>query len=347
VAYKERVAADLDRWIASGWVAGERRGEILASIPDSRRLDAATALGGVGAVLAGIALVAFVAANWDALPRLARFAVVLGVFGAGAGAGAWALAKGRPGLANGALTFAAIAFAAAIGLTGQIFDIAGDQRWAAYAAGIVAAGLALAGRASGPAVVALAFFGLADDIFSSRPAWDIPWLAIASPLAAVAAARWRSTVLAHAAALGVIFSAMWLVGRFADHRAAMFALAAAFAILAAAGRWLGARAGGAGRRLYGWFVWAALGFLIAAGIDFKTANIVHRLAVLALSAGLIGLGRFDRHSAVTAAGTLGLLIAIPWLLADLGVDLIAIAGVFLLLALAAIAAAVLLRRRKA
>ena len=89
-AYKDRVKEDLDRWIASGLVAPDKREAILATLPEARRLDAATALAWVGGVLLGIAVIAFVAANWDGMPKLARFAVLLVSFLALATGGAWA-----------------------------------------------------------------------------------------------------------------------------------------------------------------------------------------------------------------------------------------------------------------
>src|SRR5215204_4879951 len=94
-AYKERVAQDLDRWIAAGHVSADKRTAILASIPDARRLDAATALAWVGGLLLGIAIIAFVAANWDVLPKLAQFGLLLLFFLALSGAAAWAAHKER------------------------------------------------------------------------------------------------------------------------------------------------------------------------------------------------------------------------------------------------------------
>jgi uncharacterized membrane protein len=73
-AYKDRVGADLDRWIEQGLVAKDKRAAILATLPETRRLDAATALAWIGGALLGIAIIAFVAANWDGIARLARFA---------------------------------------------------------------------------------------------------------------------------------------------------------------------------------------------------------------------------------------------------------------------------------
>jgi len=349
--YKERVTEDLDRWIAAGHVAADKRAAILDSIPDARRMDAAAALAWIGAILLGVALIAFIAANWDVLPRLARFGIVLGVYAAAAGAAAWAFRRGRPNIANGLLTFAALAFAAAVGLTGQIFDIAGEPRTALYASGLAAAALALAGRASGPAVAALLFMGVADflteGLFSHRPGFDSPWLLAAAPGAALLALAWRSTPLAHAAAIGAIACAVWLAGRVDAEAPMLVVFSGALAVLALGGRQLREAGRDAGGAFYGWFAWAALGFFIVAGFAAGSHGwgIGHRLAWLALAGGLVAAGRNDRHGLVTAAGVLGLLGAVSALLKDLGLDLMAAAGVFLVAALVAMAVALLMRRR--
>ena len=43
-SYREKVRADLERWIAGGLVAADKRAPILATLPEPRRIDAATAL---------------------------------------------------------------------------------------------------------------------------------------------------------------------------------------------------------------------------------------------------------------------------------------------------------------
>jgi hypothetical protein len=349
--YKERVAQDLDRWIAAGHVGADKREPILQSIPDARRLDAAAAMAWVGAVLLGVALIAFISANWDLMPRLARFAIVLFVYAAGAGAAAWSIQRGRPNIANGLLTFAALAFAAAIGLTGQIFDIVGEPRAALYASGIAAAALALAARASGPAIAAVLFIAISDfmtdGLFSHRSGFGAPWLLAAAPAAGVLAVVWRSAPLAHAAALGVIASAIWLAGRVDAEAVSLLVFSAALAVLAGGGRWLRERGGAWGGVFYGWFGWAAMGFFVAGGYadHGHGLGVPHRLAWLVLAGGVIAVGRHDRHALVTAAGVLGLIGAIAALLNDLGLDLMAAAGVFTLAALAALAVALVVRRR--
>jgi hypothetical protein len=61
----------------------------------------------------------------------------------------------------------------------------------------------------------------------------------------------------------------------------------------------------------------------------------------------LALGRFDRHALVTAVGALSIIVAVCALLTDLGLDLIAAAGVFLLCAIAALVAGLVLRRKTA
>jgi uncharacterized membrane protein len=161
-SYRRRVEADLDRWIAAGLVPGANREAVLATVRADRRLDAATALAAIGAVLAGAAVIAFVAANWSEIPRLARFGMVLAAFLGAAIAGAWAASGERDLTKNLMLSIAALVFAAAIGLTGQIFDIAGDPATALRSAGLGAVLLALAGRAPWPAAVGLLLIASGD-----------------------------------------------------------------------------------------------------------------------------------------------------------------------------------------
>ena len=352
--YKERLTADLDRWIAAGHVSADRREAILTSVPDTRRLDAASALAWVGAILLGVAVIAFIAANWDGLSRLARFSSVLALFLVCAGAGAWAAHAGRQALSNGLLTLAALLFAAAIGLTGQIFDIAGDPRAALLMAGAAASALALAGRSSGAAIAALVFLALSDGQslgWFRQDSFAMPWTVIAAPIAGFLALRWRTAPLAHAAALAIVFSFVWLAARFgAQTGMALLFLAVWLGALAAAARWFRAQGRDYADVFYGWFAWAALAFFALSNVDrpntvFGANPIAHRAVWLALSVGAIALGRLDRHALVTAAGVVSLIGAIAVLLMDWGLNLTVAAGVFLVCAVAALIVGFSLRRR--
>jgi len=350
--YKERLGRDLDRWIEAGLVPPGSRAAILESVPDARRPDAAVALVWVGAVLFGLALVAFIAANWEVIPRLVQFVLVLGLFAAAAAGAAWCSAKTRPNAANVLLALAALLFAAAIGLTGQIFDIAGDPRTALCASGVVAAALALAGRSSGAGVAALIFFGLGDFQAGAPFDWDsspnVPWLLAASPLAAAVAIRWRSAPLAHAAAVGMAIASVWLAGKLHVKDAALLWFTLGGAALAIGGRWLRQRGLAFGAVFYGWFAWLAMAYFIVAGADHEEGlGLVHRLAWLVIAGALVAAGRHDRLGAITVLGVLALIGGVSALLSDLGFGLMTAAGVFLAASLLAAVTGLALRRRPA
>jgi uncharacterized membrane protein len=354
-AYKDRVTQDLERWISAGLVDADKRAAILETIPETRRMDAATALAWVGGVLFGIAIIAFVAANWDATSKLVRFAILLVAFLGLAGAGAWASKGERPTLSNILLTIAALVFAASIGLTGQIFDIAGDPRSAAYGAGVAAFALAAAGRSTGAALVGLVFIALGD--FTDRQ-WfagaesEAPWMLIAAPLGAYLALRWGSAPLAHAAALAIIYCFGWFAAKTEAEAAVFLFLAIAMGAMAGGARWLRGQERAFAGVFYGWFTAGALFFFAIAGYlpwfgaENAGGGIAHRIVWLAASGGVLALGRFDRHGLVTAIGVLSLIAAICALLNDLGLDLLAAAGVFLVCALAALVAGLALRRKR-
>lgn len=354
-AYKDRVKQDLDRWIGAGLVDAGKRDAILATLPDARRLDAATALAWVGAVLLGIAIIAFVAANWDVTPKLVRFAILLLSFAALAGGAAWAAQKQRPTLCNILLTVAALVFAASIGLTGQIFDIAGDPRSAAYGAGVAGFALAAAGRSTGAALVGLIFIAIGD--FTDR-SWfsgnesEAPWMLIAAPLAGYLALRWGSAALAHASALAIIYCFGWFAAQTNAEASAFLFIAILMGVMAAAARWQHAQEHPFAGVFYGWFAAGALFFFAIAGYlpwfggESGNGGIAHRLVWLSASGGVLVLGRFDRHGLVTTIGVLSIIAAICALLSDLGLDLRAAAAVFLICAVVALVAGLALRKMR-
>lgn len=314
-SYKDKVARDLDRWIASGLIAPDKRADILATLPDPRRLDAATALAWVGGALFGIAIIAFVAANWDGIPRLPRFVLLLGFFAAACGAAAWAAHTARLLLTDIALTVAALIFAAAIGLTGQIFDIVGDPSAALYGAGLAGMALALAGRSVGAAIATLIFIGFGDfqgGEWYDRARLAAPWLVVFAPLNVALALRWSSAPLAHASAVGMLVALFWFIARFEHESVLALLFAMALAGSAFAARWLTQQDKPHASVFYGWAAWGALMFFAIAGYADTWRGdlnwgLPHRIAWLAASGGAIALGRFDRHAMVTAVGVLSII----------------------------------------
>jgi uncharacterized membrane protein len=348
-SYRRRLQQDLDGWIGRGLVPAESRAAILDSVVEARRLDAATALAIVGALMAGMAVIAFVAANWAAIPRLVRFGLILAAFLAAGGGAAWTSARGRAIATHALLSLAALIFAAAVGLTGQIFDLAGEPSAALRSAGLAAALLALAGRSPWAAAVAVAAVALGDFTdggLIGRGGGLFGWLVVAAPLAAAAALAWRSQALAHASGLAAVLAVLTFDPLLRDHAEAVFlAAAAALATGAAAARWGRERFEGPAGVLYGWLAWGALFWFGAAGFDQDLRGVAHSVAWIALSGAAVTIGRHDRHAGVTAAGVVGLFAAGATLLFNLGVGLMTSAAVFGASALIALGVAFALRRR--
>jgi hypothetical protein len=349
-SYRQRLERDLDGWIGRGLVAGENRAAILESVGEARRLDAATALAILGGLLAGVAVIAFVAANWSEIPRIARFALILSAFLGACGGAAWASGRGRPIASHVLLSVAALIFAAAIGLTGQIFDIAGDPQAALRGAGLAAVLLALAGRSPWAAAVALLFLGMGDvadaRLFDAARPW-FGWSVVAAPLGALLALRWRSQALAHAAGLAAGFAVLTLERWGRGHEGITFLGAAVVLGLAAgAARAMRERFEGPAGVLYGWFVWGALLWFGVSGLTGDFKGVAQSLAWMLLSGAVVALGRHDRHAPVTAAGVVSLFAAGATLLFNLGVGLMTSAAVFAGCALVALAVALILRGRR-
>jgi hypothetical protein len=152
--------------------------------------------------------------------------------------------------------------------------------------------------------------------------------------------------------LGVIYCFAWFAARVEAEAGVFLFLAIAMGAMAAAARWFYAQERAFAGVFYGWFAFAALAFFAIAGYlpwfgeeGSQAAGVAHRLVWLAASGGLLAFGRFDRHALVTAVGVLSLIGAVCALLGDLGLDLLAAAGVFLVCAIAALVAGLVLRRK--
>lgn len=125
--YRKRLSEDLPRWREAGWVTRDGESAILASL-ESRpsTFGLAAIVGTLGALLLGAGVVAFVGANWEYLPRLVRFGLLLAAMALAYGiAGALAARELRM-FAESALLVAGLVFAAAIALVGQTYHLSGD-----------------------------------------------------------------------------------------------------------------------------------------------------------------------------------------------------------------------------
>jgi hypothetical protein len=181
---------------------------------------------------------------------------------------------------------------------------------------------------------------------------EAPWMLFAAPLGAYLALRWGSAALAHVSALAILYCFGWFGARMEGDAAVFLFLSIGMGAMAAGARWLYVQGRQFASVFYGWFAWGALMLFAIAGYlpwfedsSGQNAGLLHRLVWLLLSGGVLALGRFDRHMLVTAVGVLSMLGAICALLMDLGLDLLAAAGVFLACAIVALIAGLALRRK--
>lgn len=122
--YRQRLTRDIDRWIGAGWIDAAHRDAILADIgPGPLRPSALGALTILGAVLLGLSALTFVGANWDVIPRLARFGLLLACLWASLMGSGQALRLGHSTLGHALSLLGVVLFGAAIMLTAQTFNM--------------------------------------------------------------------------------------------------------------------------------------------------------------------------------------------------------------------------------
>lgn len=354
-SYRNRLILDLDRWVSDGLVPEASREPILNRLGPDRRIEPAIALAYIGCVLLGFAIIAFVASQWGHFPRMAQFILLMVAFLIALGGGAYAHWKGRLIASDALVTVAGLIFAAAIGLSGQIFELTGSPQIGLLSSGLAAAVLALAGRSQGAAILALGLIHLAlgSGVIAGQPALPA-WIGLlASALAIALALNWQSSALAHAAGLSLPSGFWWalqpvlsiLSAADPGHgQIAQLNLAALLALFAFLTTRLTPKP--QARILFGWALIGMIGAFIAAGFMLSGPwQIAHRLAWLLLSAGLIALGRADRHRPVLGLGVVSLLLAVGLVLTDLGLNLEVAAALLAIAAVVALGSGFAMRRR--
>lgn len=142
-AYKKRLRDDLENWVGKGWLSPEGAAAILRDQEqDDGRSKLPMALAGIGMVCVALAVFAFIAANWGAIPKSVKLAgIATMVIGANFLA-AEAAKRGRSGLADLATGFATLVFVGGMALVGQIFHLPAD--WAGGALLVAMGALAAA-----------------------------------------------------------------------------------------------------------------------------------------------------------------------------------------------------------
>ena len=200
--YKARLRSEIDRWHRDGLIETETAGRLRADV-DSRGstgFSFSAVLSAFAALLFGAAILLFVAANWEEIPRLARVGLVLFLILAGYGFGAIANLRGHPRLAEAGYLVGIAAFGGGMALVGQMYHMSGDEAQALLVWCAAAALSAAILRSSSLTAVAVALavawmWSEGWDIWSDRA---VP-AAILPMLAALWALSWwtRSTMARH------------------------------------------------------------------------------------------------------------------------------------------------------
>ncbi len=210
----KRLGPELERWRAAGWVDADGAEKILADA--EARQSAAGApqlLALLGATLFCLAVAAFIAASWPAIPRPGKLALCLALIWAAYAAAALARRRGATALAHAAALIGAGLFGSGLVLVSQMYHLSGD--WAdlflVWSLGALATGAVLT---SAPSLVLAGLLAIAWDI-AHAALWDpsgalrpaaahLPFLALWAALAAaLGRAGWPGG--AHLVALGALY----------------------------------------------------------------------------------------------------------------------------------------------
>lgn len=216
-SYRKRLEADLIRWVEAGWLTPDNAGAIRRDVAREHagfRLPAL--LGLFGGLLIASSVAAFVAANWEAIPRLVKLAMILAGI-AVAFTVAYRLQKGgSTSGADAATTCGVLIFGAGLALVGQMYHLPED--WPGGAMLVATGALVAAFLMRSNGALAIAFVALC--------AWS--------------AGRWDEAARgAHYGFFLLYLPALWIAltrsNRLVHHLAV---LAAAFWLGMAPGQWL-------------------------------------------------------------------------------------------------------------
>src|SRR4051794_35620079 len=125
--FASHLQKELPAWVSAGLVSAEQSEALrlrygAGSGAERRRSTAVQAIAVIGAVAAGLGVILFFAANWDAISRPARVVLLLAAL-LGSYAAGWKLLERRPFVGHALILLGAIAFGAGIFLVGQMYHV--------------------------------------------------------------------------------------------------------------------------------------------------------------------------------------------------------------------------------
>jgi uncharacterized membrane protein len=356
--YRSWLERDLKAWTDQGLIDTQTAITLLKEY-DSRpsSFSAGRVLMVVAAILFAAAVLLLVAANWDAIPRLARLVAIIGVIWAAYLGGGALLARGAERLAAAFLVLGALSFGGAIALVGQMYHLSGDALQAAlvWFGGTVAAAVLF--RSGAVTVVAgfLAFFVAGTDWTQSYSADQMLLLWLMPLMAVIVIALARYTDAGRARHLGYLLLVAWLAFIYSEYSTATTAIAivvlGAVAYLTAAlppsPLHAIARSAGAAPAFYAYLV-LMLG-LVVLHVEFDAVGERLAVGIVTLGAAIAGIALSGKENgAVRYLGYVAFAVETLYLASETIGSIIGTSGFFLVsgLVVAVIAWAVIALERR-
>ena len=127
--YAERLKKDIERWTGEGLIDAATATRLTTDVDAKAvsRISFTTVFSMMAAILLGAALLLLVAANWEAMPRLLRVALLLTLILVGYVGGAVLKLRGHGAFGEAAYLLAAIAFGGSIALIAQMYHLSGEE----------------------------------------------------------------------------------------------------------------------------------------------------------------------------------------------------------------------------
>jgi uncharacterized membrane protein len=301
-AYRQRLEADLARWEADGVISASAGSAIRGTLrPVPEGVTIANVVAIVGGLLIAAAFLAFIAANWTAIPRPTRFGILLAGIAGAYILGAWFDRTDRPYLADLSAAVGSIVFGAAIALTGQMYHLGDD-----FAGGMLlfAAGALIAAALTGSRG-ALAVALVAGCIWNGMRVFEMsdvhfPFIALWL-IAAGLAVLWNAPVARHLVALAAVVWCLHAAIGVEESRVAnpTFTFVAAMSVLFGGGLALASR-GAESIRSFGLTLSNYAAFALAIVLAWAVAG-VFGFGVRAMPISVVGAGVFGVSLAVVAA----------------------------------------------
>jgi uncharacterized membrane protein len=325
-SYRKRLEADLIKWTAAGLIEPEQAGGIRRAVQaEAGGIKLPAVLGMLGGLLLASSVIAFVAANWELLPRVGKLVGIL-ILIVTALAVALRFQQKRASLqADAASTTATLIFGAGVALVGQMYHLPADWPAGTALVGIGALVIAALMRSDGALIIAFAcmmawLFGLHNDRLPVINWW---YLAFFAPALLLAFGRSNRAVhhMAVLAAMSwlvlIVGESIWRDAELGTHIAYLLFVSVVFTALG-----LLASDGKLPLLLSACTVWGLLGYVIVMALQlFRVLEAsggvpglaVPRVVIAGLASvaavGALAAMLSDRKGAVALAGALVLAMA--------------------------------------